>query len=90
VGLPGRVLIRRNDFQKAKQLLEKALAIDPSIRITPLDLGIVFAEAKIRGCYRCLQGCDPAGQFQNRRHRLAGEVPVPLPQRANAGREVDH
>ncbi|MGD0620001.1 MAG: tetratricopeptide repeat protein, partial [Bryobacteraceae bacterium] len=40
------VLIRRNDFQSAKPLLEKALAIDPSIRIIHLDLGIVFAEDK--------------------------------------------
>ena len=40
------VLIRRNEFQKAKPMLEKALAIDPSIRITHLDLGIVFAEDK--------------------------------------------
>jgi tetratricopeptide (TPR) repeat protein len=40
------VLIRRNDFQNAKPMLEKALAIDPSIRITHLDLGIVFAEDK--------------------------------------------
>ena len=38
------VLIRRNDFQKAKPLLDKALSIDPSVRIAHLDLGIVFAQ----------------------------------------------
>jgi Tfp pilus assembly protein PilF len=40
------VLIRRNEFQKAKPLLDKALAIDSSVRIAHLDLGIVFAQNK--------------------------------------------
>jgi tetratricopeptide (TPR) repeat protein len=43
------VLIRRNDFQKAKPLLDKALSIDPSVRIAHLDLGIVFAQDKQYG-----------------------------------------
>jgi len=40
------VLIRRNDFQKAKPLLDKAVSIDPSVRIAHLDLGIFFAQSK--------------------------------------------
>lgn len=40
------VLIRRNDFQKAKPLLDKALSTDPRVRIAHLDLGIVFAQGK--------------------------------------------
>ena len=40
------VLIRNNDFQKAKPLLDKALSIDPRVRIAHLDLGIVFAQDK--------------------------------------------
>jgi tetratricopeptide (TPR) repeat protein len=40
------VLIRRNDFQKSKPLLDKALSIDPRVRIAHLDLGIVFAQDK--------------------------------------------
>jgi tetratricopeptide (TPR) repeat protein len=40
------VLIRRNDFQKAKPLLDKALSIDQGVRIAHLDLGIVFAQDK--------------------------------------------
>jgi len=40
------VLIRRNEFQKAKPLLDKALSIDTSVRIAHLDLGIVFAQDK--------------------------------------------
>ena len=40
------VLIRRNDFQKAKPLLDKALSIDPRVRIAHLDLGIFFAQDK--------------------------------------------
>jgi len=43
------VLIRRNDFHKAKPLLDKALSIDPSVRIAHLDLGIVFAQDKQYG-----------------------------------------
>lgn len=40
------VLIRRNDFQKAKPLLDKAVALDLRVRIAHLDLGIVFAQNK--------------------------------------------
>lgn len=38
------VLIRRNDFRKAKPLLDKALSIDRSVRIAHLDLGILYAQ----------------------------------------------
>jgi predicted Zn-dependent protease len=40
------VLIRRNEFQKARPPLDKAVSLDPSVRIAHLDLGIVFAENK--------------------------------------------
>jgi tetratricopeptide (TPR) repeat protein len=40
------VLIRRNDYQMAKPLLDKALSIDSTVRIAHLDLGIVFAQDK--------------------------------------------
>lgn len=38
------VLIRKNDFQEAKPLLDKALSLDPAVRIAYLDRGIVFAQ----------------------------------------------
>ena len=41
------VLIRRNDFQKAKPLLDKAVSLDRSVRIAHLDLGIFFERAKL-------------------------------------------
>lgn len=40
------VLIRKNDFLKAKPLLDKALSIDRKVRIAHLDLGIVYAQDK--------------------------------------------
>jgi tetratricopeptide (TPR) repeat protein len=43
------VLIRRNDFEKARPLLDKALSIDPRVRIAHLDLGICFAQDKQYG-----------------------------------------
>jgi predicted Zn-dependent protease len=39
------VHLRRNDSAKAKPLLEKALALDPRLRIAHLDLGIILADA---------------------------------------------
>jgi tetratricopeptide (TPR) repeat protein len=43
------VLIRRTEFQQAKPLLDKAVSIDPTVRIAHLDLGIVFAHDKQYG-----------------------------------------
>jgi len=40
------VLIRRNDFEKARPLIDKALSIDPRVRIAHLDLGICLAQDK--------------------------------------------
>jgi tetratricopeptide (TPR) repeat protein len=40
----GSIQIRRNELQKAKVLLEKAIALDRDLRIAHVDLGIVFAE----------------------------------------------
>jgi tetratricopeptide (TPR) repeat protein len=40
------IQIRRNDFAKARPLLDKALALDPHLRIAHLDLAIVLAENK--------------------------------------------
>jgi tetratricopeptide (TPR) repeat protein len=59
------VLIRRNEFQKAKPLLDKALAIDSSVRIAHLDLGL-RAEQTVRPRHQGFQGGDTARQFQNR------------------------
>jgi predicted Zn-dependent protease len=42
----GDIQIRRNEIQKAKVLLEKALALDPGLRIAHLDLAIVFTETR--------------------------------------------
>lgn len=39
--------IRHNDFQTAKPFLDKAVSLDPSVRIAHLDLGIFFAQAKL-------------------------------------------
>ena len=40
------LLIRQGEFEKAKPFLDKAVALDPSVRIAQLDLGIAFAQDK--------------------------------------------
>jgi predicted Zn-dependent protease len=40
----GDIQLRRNDSRKARPLIEKALALDPRIRIAHFDLGIVLAQ----------------------------------------------
>jgi len=41
------ILIRRNDFEKAKPLLDQALSLEPNLRVAHLDLGIYFAHQKL-------------------------------------------